>query len=49
MLQHFLLLNFVVFPRANSDSDYWSAEFDKNKNCQQEEKIGDVELSNKVN
>ena len=47
MLQHFLFLNFVVFPGASSTSDYWSGEFDKNKNCLQEEKI--VELRNKVN
>ena len=44
MLQLVYLLNLLVFTRARSQ-DYWSDDFDTNKNCVQKEKI--LQLRNK--
>ena len=47
MLQLVYLLNLLIFTRARSiDDDYWSDDFDENKNCAHEEKI--EQLRNKV-
>ena len=44
MLQLLFLLNLFVFTRARSQ-DYWSGDFDTEKNCLQEKRI--EELGNK--
>ena len=46
MLPHVYLLIMMVLPRVTSNLDYWSAEYDSNKNCKQEDKI--LQLRNKV-